>query len=152
MADIVDSVTRSRMMAGIRGKNTKPEVALRNGLHRLGLRYRLHCSNLPGKPDLVFPKHRVALFVHGCFWHRHVGCRLASTPAKNFDFWREKFARNVERDQDQIAKLQTAGWRVLIVWECCLRQKQLANLFETISTEIREGSADFKEWPSLTAT
>ncbi|MGO4815947.1 very short patch repair endonuclease, partial [Cupriavidus sp. 2MCAB6] len=87
MADIVDSTTRSRMMASIRGRNTAPEVALRSAIHRLGLRFRLHCAGLPGRPDVVLPRHRAVVFVHGCFWHRHPGCRLAYSPGSRVDFW-----------------------------------------------------------------
>ncbi|WP_374581575.1 very short patch repair endonuclease [Pseudoduganella sp.] len=148
MADIVDPSARSRMMAGIRGKDTKPELFLRQGLHRLGLRYRLHCRDMPGRPDLVFPKYRVALFVHGCYWHRHQGCRLCSVPAQNSEFWREKFERNMSRDKRQFAELREAGWRVLIIWECVLRRKEATELFVSIAGEIRDGKSDFREWPA----
>lgn len=148
MADIVDPITRSRMMASIRAKNTKPELLLRLGLHHMGLRYRLHCRDLPGSPDLVFPKYRVALFVHGCYWHRHLGCRLCSVPAQNKEFWEEKFEQNVKRDLRQISDLRKAGWRVFVIWECALRKKETASLFESIAMEIRSGSLGFQEWPS----
>jgi len=123
LADVVDANTRSRMMAGIKGKNTAPEVRLRRALHRAGFRFRLHSSKLPGKPDIVLPKHRTAIFVHGCYWHRHEGCRNASVPKSNAAFWKEKFARNVERDSSNVANLIEAGWRVCIVWECAVRQR-----------------------------
>src|SRR5690348_13819912 len=97
MADIVDKETRSRMMSGIRGKNTKPEMIVRSFLHRAGLRFRLY-AKLPGKPDLAFPKFRTVVFVHGCFWHRHKRCRFATTPASNSAFWQEKFEANMRRD------------------------------------------------------
>jgi DNA mismatch endonuclease (patch repair protein) len=118
MADIVDPATRSRMMAGIGGKNTKPEMRVRRYLHRHGLRFRLHDKKLPGRPDLVFPRYRTAVFVHGCFWHQHPGCRFAYMPSSNEDFWRAKLNRNVTRDAEKQAELVGAGWRVLTVWEC----------------------------------
>lgn len=122
MVDIVDAATRSRMMAGIRGKDTKPELVLRRGLHALGFRYVLHNRKLPGSPDLVFPKHHAVVFVHGCFWHRHEGCRYASVPSTRPDFWREKFERNVERDRNAMRLLRHHGWRVAVVWECAMRR------------------------------
>jgi DNA mismatch endonuclease, patch repair protein len=116
--DFVDPATRSRMMRSVKGKDTRPELAVRSLAHAMGLRFRLHRRDLPGRPDLVFTKYRVALFVHGCFWHRHPGCRRASTPATNWAFWEAKFARNVNRDSEAIAALTSAGWRALVVWEC----------------------------------
>ena len=118
MTDIVDSKRRSELMANIRGRDTAPELAVRRIAHRMGLRFRLHRIDLPGRPDLVFPKHRLAVFVHGCFWHRHQGCRYASTPKSRIAFWTEKFAANVERDARQEAALRTLGWRVLVIWQC----------------------------------
>ena len=131
MTDVVDQATRSRMMSGIRGKNTKPELLVRSHLHRKGLRFRLH-ANLPGKPDLVFPKYRTAVFVHGCFWHRHPDCRYAATPKTNDEFWQTKFAANVKRDALAQEKLTTLGWRVLVVWECQTSQKDLNALAAAI--------------------
>ena len=121
MTDIVDSQTRSRMMSGIRGKNTKPELALRRSLHALGLRYRLHAKGIPGKPDIVMPKFGAVIFVHGCFWHRHVGCRYATVPATRTEFWAAKFDANVTRDAAVQSALREAGWRVGTIWECALR-------------------------------
>lgn len=109
------------MMAGIRGKNTKPERFLRSLLHRQGFRYRVHGAALPGRPDVVLPRHRVAIFVHGCFWHRHLGCRFAYLPSSNKAFWQEKFAANLKRDQLAQRRLLDQGWRVLVVWECAIR-------------------------------
>ena len=120
------------MMAGIGGKNTKPEVRLRSALHATGLRYRLHARKLPGRPDLVFPRFRAVVFVHGCFWHRHTDCRLTTTPATNPTFWQTKFDDNVERDARNIAALRAAGWRVAVVWECCLRGKSVADVATTV--------------------
>ncbi|AZV28538.1 very short patch repair endonuclease [Pseudomonas syringae] len=119
--DIVDSGTRARMMSGIRGKNTVPEMLVRRFLHARGYRYRVHRRDLPGKPDLVLPRLKVCIFVHGCFWHRHPGCVYATTPKTRPEFWSEKFQKNVKRDLANIDALETAGWSVLIVWECHLK-------------------------------
>lgn len=113
---------RSRMMSSIRGKNTWPERMLRSILFAKGFRYRLHVRNLPGSPDLVFPKHRAVIFVHGCFWHRHEGCRYTTTPKANSEFWKQKFQGNVNRDARHAAMLHDLGWRVAVVWECSLKQ------------------------------
>lgn len=121
MVDVVDAATRSRMMAGIRGRDTKPEIELRRALHALGLRYRLHGKRLPGKPDLVFPRFRAVVFVHGCFWHRHEGCRFTTMPATRPDFWNAKFDENVQRDRRNMEALITSGWRIGIVWECAIK-------------------------------
>ncbi|WP_060857654.1 very short patch repair endonuclease [Caballeronia sordidicola] len=118
---IPTSPQRSRMMSSIRGKNTQPELALRKALFSAGFRYRLHERRLPGSPDLVFPKYKAALFVHGCFWHRHEGCRYTTMPQTNVDFWTLKFEKNVDRDARNIAALRDAGWRVAVVWECALK-------------------------------
>jgi DNA mismatch endonuclease (patch repair protein) len=125
MADIVSVARRSRMMAGIRGRNTKPELALRRGLHRLGFRFRLHKRGIPGRPDLAFPRLRSAVFVHGCFWHRHSGCKFAYFPKSRIDFWDDKFESNVARDARQLRELRKLGWRALVVWECSLRTEKL---------------------------
>lgn len=108
-------------MAGIRGTNTKPELRLRSALHREGFRYRIHDGRLPGRPDLVLPRHNAVIFIHGCFWHRHEGCRWSTTPASNIDFWSAKFASNVDRDDRHRQSLRQAGWRVAIAWECAVR-------------------------------
>lgn len=118
MVDTVDKATRSRMMSGIRSKDTKPEMQVRRFLHAAGFRYRLHVKELPGRPDIVLPKYRTVIQVHGCFWHRHSGCRLAAMPASNVEMWAAKFARNVERDREVERQLMEMGWRVLTVWEC----------------------------------
>jgi len=124
MVDIVDSETRSRMMSNIRGKDTKPELALRRALHARGFRFRLHVKDIPGRPDLVFSKYRAVVFVHGCFWHRHAGCRYASVPKTRTEFWRKKFAANVSRDAAAQEKLIGKRWRVATVWECALRNPE----------------------------
>lgn len=108
-------------MRGITGKNTRPEVAVRQRLHAAGLRYRLHAASLPGRPDIVIRKHRAVVFVHGCFWHGHQGCRYFRVPATNSDFWRQKIQANSERDARQVSELLHLGWRVGLVWECAVR-------------------------------
>jgi DNA mismatch endonuclease (patch repair protein) len=118
MTDIVSKEVRSKMMSGIRGKNTKPEIQVRSLLHKMGYRFRLHRKDLPGKPDIVLPKYKVVVFVHGCFWHRHSGCRYAYTPKSHIAFWEEKFRKNIERDNDAQTKLENLNWKVLTVWGC----------------------------------
>lgn len=124
MTDIVDQETRSRMMSGIKGKDTKPELTLRRALHARGFRYRLHSSNVLGRPDLVLPKHRAVVFVHGCFWHRHEGCRYTTSPSTRPEFWQAKFDANISRDIVVRASLIEDGWRVAIIWECALRKAE----------------------------
>lgn len=109
---------RSALMSRIHGKNTKPELVVRRLAHALGYRFRLHRRDLPGSPDLVFPGRKKVVFVHGCFWHRHPGCRRATTPKTRMEFWLAKFARNVERDVRKEMELIAAGWEVLVIWEC----------------------------------
>jgi len=118
MTDVVDSKTRSKMMASIGQKGTRPELLVRRYLHAAGLRFRLHAKHLPGTPDLVLSHYRTAIFVHGCFWHRHQGCRLSTNPATRPEFWASKFASNVRRDLEATAALSDAGWLVLTIWEC----------------------------------
>lgn len=109
-------------MSGIRGRDTKPEIAVRKALHAAGFRYRLHSKNLPGRPDIALPKHRCAVFVHGCFWHRHRGCKFAYTPKSNVEFWSKKFDANTIRDKKVRSELRKAGWQVLVVWECKIKK------------------------------
>ena len=116
--DIVDTARRSKMMAGIQGRDTVPEMIVRRTAHRLGFRFRLYRKDLPGRPDLVFPRYRVVVLVHGCFWHRHEGCRYAYTPQSRVEFWAEKFRQNVARDRRTEDALRSLGWRVLVIWEC----------------------------------
>lgn len=118
MADRFSEEQRSYVMGRIKSKDTKPEMILRKSLHQLGFRYRLHSSDLPGKPDLIFPKFRICIFVHGCFWHRHEGCPRSTMPKTNTLFWQEKFHRNKNRDTENVIRLIDLGWRVEIVWEC----------------------------------
>lgn len=144
MIDIVDTTTRSRMMAGIKGSDTKPEIRVRRYLHACGFRFRLHRRDLPGRPDLVLPKYHLAIFVHGCFWHRHAGCAYASTPSTRPGFWQKKFAANIARDQRNIDNLMESGWRVFVLWECGLMQcfEQLDKLPRWIVDNIT-----YVEWP-----
>ena len=120
MTDIVDPATRSRMMAGIRGKNTRPELKIRKELHRLGFRFRLHDKQLPGKPDIVLRKYQAIIFVHGCFWHQHE-CRLFKWPKTRPEFWKEKINRNRENDIKALESLCSSGWRVCVIWECAMK-------------------------------
>lgn len=120
MADIVDSATRSRMMSGIRNRNTEAERLIRSALHRLGIRFRLHAKHVPGRPDLVLPRHGAVIFVHGCFWHGH-DCSLFRLPGTRRRFWRAKIARNVRRDAEVSHLLAEQGWRQLTIWECAFR-------------------------------
>jgi DNA mismatch endonuclease (patch repair protein) len=124
MADIVDKNTRSRMMSGIRARNTLPEMRLRRALHARGFRYRLHRRELPGTPDIVLARYNAVVLVHGCFWHRHVGCRYATNPSTRPEFWKQKFGKNVKRDVAQLEALLALGWRVATVWECALRNPE----------------------------
>ncbi|MEY8840024.1 very short patch repair endonuclease [Cribrihabitans sp. XS_ASV171] len=110
--------TRSKLMSRVRGKDTKPEMIVRRLLHAAGYRYRLHASDLPGKPDIVFRNRKKAILVHGCFWHRHPGCRKATTPKTRAHFWSDKFEANMARDTRNLAALKGAGWEALVVWEC----------------------------------
>lgn len=120
MTDVVDSATRSRMMSGIRGKDTKPELQIRKALFANGYRYRLHDRRLPGKPDIVLKKYHTVIFVHGCFWHGH-DCYLFKWPRSRPDFWKKKIERNREIDRKAVTGLRKARWRVITVWECALK-------------------------------
>ena len=134
MADVFTTQERSEIMSRIRSANTKPEWILRSALHRLGFRFRLRDRRLPGSPDVILPKYRTVVFVHGCFWHRHAGCKLASNPKSNSAFWEDKFRRNVERDQRNLDDLHHQGWNTSILWECQLKSEPLA----TIDTLVRK--------------
>lgn len=116
--EVISPERRSQIMGAVKRKNTKPEIALRSLLYRSGYRFHLHRSDLTGTPDIVFPKVKGAIFVHGCFWHRHRGCKRATTPTQNREFWEDKFAGNIVRDNRKIEDLGAIGWRSLVVWEC----------------------------------
>lgn len=120
MTDVVDTETRSRMMAGIRGMNTRPELIVRRALHKAGLRFRIHRKDLPGKPDIVLPKHHAIIFVHGCFWHGH-DCRYFKVPQTRTEFWMSKISANKARDMKNSDALTASGWKVIVVWECDVR-------------------------------
>ncbi|MBC5763759.1 very short patch repair endonuclease [Ramlibacter albus] len=136
MADVVDAAKRSSMMAGIGPKDTQPELAVRRYLHAAGLRFRVHDRRLPGTPDIILPQHRVAIFVHGCFWHRHPGCRFATTPSSNVEFWQKKFEGNVLRDQIKEDLVRMCGWSPIVVWECETRTPEnLESLFWRVLAE-----------------
>ncbi|WP_286222688.1 very short patch repair endonuclease [Marinobacter apostichopi] len=145
MADVHDKKTRSRNMAAIKGKNTKPEIWLRKELFKIGFRYRLHRKDLPGKPDIVLPKYRAVIFVHGCFWHGHQGCPLFRIPSTRTEFWKEKISSNRHRDSRNIAKLHELGWRVLELWECSIKGKLRLDghtLIQSASEWIRGSDAE----------
>lgn len=124
MTDCLTQEQRSANMRAILGRDTAPELRVRRAAHAAGLRFRLQRRDLPGTPDLVFPRHRVALFVHGCYWHRHPGCRFATTPSTNAGFWAGKFAANIERDRRKAHELEEQGWQVAVIWECETRDLQ----------------------------
>jgi DNA mismatch endonuclease (patch repair protein) len=127
MTDIVSPEKRSRMMAGIRGKNTKPELLIRSGLHKAGFRFRIHGNILPGKPDIVLPKFKAVIFVHGCFWHGHV-CHLFKWPSSRKEFWKQKITGNQLVDARNFERLRKEGWRVGVIWECALKGKKKLDL------------------------
>src|SRR5260221_3334640 len=142
--DIMSPQARSALMAKIRGTDTRPELIVRRLLHKLGYRYRLHAKKLPGRPDIIFPGRRAAIFVHGCFWHRH-DCSYAYTPKSRREFWLRKFARNVERDAENQRQLDAVGWRVLILWECEIESgagliERLKEFFEPSGSASAAGS------------
>ena len=138
MADKLTSSQRSHCMSRICGKNTKPEILVRKGLHARGFRFRLHNKKLPGSPDIVLPKYGVAIMVNGCFWHGHKGCRYATKPKSNVEFWETKIARNKHRDEVIAAHLEALGWTVITIWECELRtSSQLDDRLNTLTEEIR---------------
>lgn len=128
---------RSWTMSRIPSNDTKPELAVRSFLFRQGFRFRLHVKNLPGRPDIVLPKYRTVIEVRGCFWHRHPGCKIATMPASNVDFWQEKFRKNVERDAVNAAKLKKMGWNLIVVWECELKKDGFLSALPGRITEFK---------------
>lgn len=127
MADVFTKVERSRVMRRVKSADTKPEMRVRRWLHAQGFRFRLHRKDLPGKPDIVLPKHKTVILVHGCFWHGHPGCKAADLPASNREYWERKIGRNTERDERNRRLIEKLGWRVVVVWEC-----ELGELAETL--------------------
>ena len=146
VADTLTIAERSRLMSKIRGKNTGPERAVRSLLHRAGFRFRLHVRGLPGTPDVVLPKYRAVVFVHGCFWHRHPGCRTAQMPKSHRKFWADKFARNVANDCRHRRRLRRLGWRVAIVWECQLKRPERVR--ERLERFLRPGPLAYAPLPA----
>jgi DNA mismatch endonuclease (patch repair protein) len=137
--DVFSPKKRSEVMSRIRGKNTKPEMIVRHYLHAHGLRYRLHAKKLRGRPDVVLPRHRAVVFVHGCFWHQHSRCKYAARPSTNATFWQEKLSGNVERDARTVAELENEGWRVFTIWECALQESDLQALLQGILGQTANG-------------
>ncbi|MFF7860955.1 very short patch repair endonuclease [Pseudomonas monteilii] len=148
--DIVSKEVRSRMMGAIRGSNTTPEMKIRKLLHRQGFRYRLHPKDLPGRPDVVLPRYNLCIFVHGCFWHRHSGCRYATTPKTRPEFWKAKFDQNVNRDLQTRAKLLSLGWRVFELWECGILRP--AAEMDWLPHAIRDCNQKHISWPTFPVT
>lgn len=143
MVDTISEEKRSWNMSRIRGKDTKPEIIVRSTLHRMGYRFRLHRKDFPGKPDVVLPKYITAIFVHGCFWHRHKGCKFAYNPKSRIDFWNAKFNETVARDERNRKELKAKGWNVEIIWECetantDMLAAQLRSIFDEIKTKAPE--------------
>lgn len=141
MADVHDKLTRSYNMSQIRSKNTRPEMIVRKFLFSKGFRYRIHDKKLPGKPDIVLPKHRTVIFVHGCFWHGHEGCKYFSIPKSNADWWKGKIQRNMELDKKYLLKLEHEGWKVLSIFECELKPKtKEKTLLKTVKYLYKNGN------------
>ena len=137
MADTLTAGQRSILMSKIKSKNSKPELRVRRYLHSLGLRYRLHKDNIPGKPDIVFSKYKTVVFVHGCFWHQHAGCRHSHIPKSNLSYWVPKLQRTTLRDQTIFERLKELGWHVIVVWECEISDKKLTDVYYEITHHAR---------------
>lgn len=137
MSDTVDAATRSAIMSRVGTRDTKPELMLRHELHSRGIRYRLNVKALPGTPDIVLPKWRAIIFVHGCFWHRHAGCKKTTSPKNNATFWSEKFEANVARDKTTLDRLHARNWRTLVVWECAIGRTISENLIDFVLNFLR---------------
>jgi DNA mismatch endonuclease (patch repair protein) len=148
MIDIVSKETRSRMMAGIRGKNTSPEMKVRKHLHTSGFRYRLHLRSLLGIPDIVLPKYNLVIFVHGCFWHRHQGCRFTTMPSDPDGKWQRKFHGTLIRDSLVLDELTRKGWRIFILWECGLTKGPSLSTLDWLDDAVRDLSIKSLDWPA----
>lgn len=140
MTDTLTRQERSERMSRIRGKDSASEMRLRRLIHGMGFRYRLHVKNLPGTPDLVFPARKAVIFMHGCFWHRHQGCRLARMPKSRIAFWREKLEANRRRDGENVSRLNELGWRVLVIWECQMQEKDLNEVSNVVRRFLADGT------------
>lgn len=136
MADVFTPEKRSRIMARVKGSNTRPELLVRSLIHRMGFRFRLHRRDLPGCPDIVLPRHRKVIFIHGCFWHGHEGCHRSARPTSNQDFWEKKLSGNIERDKRNVLELKELGWKVLVVWTC--ETKETERLIAILSRFLTE--------------
>ncbi|MDE0627224.1 MAG: DNA mismatch endonuclease Vsr [Bryobacterales bacterium] len=143
MADIFDPAKRSEIMSRIRGRDTKPELLVRRIAHGLGFRFRLHRKDLPGRPDIVFPRYRAVILVHGCFWHRHPDCRFASNPKTRVEYWQKKFEGNVLRDRRNERALTDLGWRTMVIWEC--ETKDTEAVAARIESFLRKKDTDSNE-------
>lgn len=131
MTDVFNKEKRSRIMSRVKGRDTKPEIMVRSLVHRMGFRFRIHRSDLPGKPDMVLPRHGKIIFVHGCFWHGHKGCPRSKRPTTNMDFWNKKLDVNIKRDKVFQGKLRSGGWKVMVIWQCeTQRPEKLLRKFE----------------------
>ncbi len=137
MADVHDTAIRSYNMSRIKGKDTKPEETVRKYVFSKGFRYRKNVSTLPGKPDIVLPKYKTCIFVHGCFWHKHEGCKYFVWPKSNEEFWKDKLEKNVTRDKNEQAELEKMGWHILIVWECQLKKKNKEQTLRELEEKIK---------------
>ena len=135
MADTVSRSKRTEIMSSVKQRHTKPEIAVRKILHRHGFRFRLHNKKLPGTPDIVLPKHKAVIFVHGCFWHQHEGCRKSRRPTSNIEFWNEKLDKNIARDNRKELELKKSGWKVLNIWDCEIKDENL--LIEKIESFLQ---------------
>lgn len=142
MTDVFSPEKRSSVMARIRSKDTKPELLIRKALHARGYRFRLHRKDLPGRPDIVLPRYRTVIFVHGCFWHAHANCHLAVMPHSNEAFWAKKLSANRQRDIRNVEDLETMGWRVLIIWECACQKSRLNGLMSLVEDFLHGSIAD----------
>ena len=153
MVDVVKASVRSRMMASIKGKDTRPELIVRRFLHAQGFRYRLHAPDLPGRPDMKLTKYAVVIQVHGCFWHRHSRCKYSTSPASHVEMWQTRFADNVKRDKRTNKLLNAADWRVIVIWECGLKSADsVQKTLSWLPSAIRRGRESILEWPRLASS
>jgi DNA mismatch endonuclease (patch repair protein) len=136
MADIITIEQRSWLMSQIKEKNTKPEIAIRKLLHSKGFRFRIHDKRLAGKPDLLLPKYKTVIFIHGCFWHQHPGCSVSHMPKSNIEYWASKLGKNIIRDKKNKKELKKAGWKVIVIWECDIKKHPIKTLNKLVSSII----------------